>query len=120
MSEGKRSEEIRARMVKSRVLLLEVPQEHRAGLGGVEKLELRAPTMRESADAFERTGFATLAITLSAMVWLPAVSGAAAERLWPSPADLGEACHDNFTAINWLYSQALAFLQEGKAASPKG
>lgn len=119
MEAGKRAEALRAKLNEKRVLLVTLPAEH-AALLAVTVVELRAPSMRVSGEAFRANGFDTLAIAMSDMVWLPAGEAWPAEQLWPTPSDVGACSADMAKALNWLYEQALAFLQAGKEASPKG
>lgn len=118
MEAGKRAAEARGRMNKARARLLSLSPEH-ATMLGVTDLELRAPSMRVSSLAYNAVGWDTLAITMSAMVWIPAASEIPAEQLWPTPDDVGAVAADNHPAVNWLYTQALEFLRAGREAAPK-
>ena len=118
-SAGKRAAEARAKMNRARVELVELPEEHAQALG-VKALELRAPSMRVSSDAFNAEGFDTLGTVMSAMVWLPAEGDQPAEQLWPTPADVGAVATDASKAVGYVYTRALALLQAGREASPKG
>lgn len=121
MEAGKRAAEARARLAKARVQVLDVPVEHQEVLGSIQKLELRTPTRRQAQDAFEASSSGdTLAIALSAMVWLPAEANQPAEQLWPTPADVDAVNEEAAKGMTWLYVQALDFLKRAKADSPKG
>ena len=119
MEPGKRAAEARAKMNRQRTELVELSPGH-AKMLGVPQLELHAPTMAVSNAAFRAEGWDTLAIALSAMVWMPAEGEQPAEPLWPNPSDVGAVDAGNAPAVNWLYEKALAFIVAGRGAAPKG